>query len=52
MITVDLKLTGLPVRQHTGDDPLSVFALSTDDGENLIDDDEDIVETYNDGDPA
>lgn len=46
MITVDLQLSGLPIRQHLdqlGDD---VFALSADDGANLTDDNEDLMETY------
>lgn len=51
MITVDLQLSGLPIRQHVdqlGDD---VFALSADDGANLTDDDEGLMETYGDGSP-
>lgn len=46
MLTVDLQLSGLPIRQHP-DEAESMFALSADDGANLLDDDQDeVIETY------
>lgn len=45
MLTVDLQLSGLPIRQHP-DEAESMFALSADDGANLLDDDEVVMETY------
>lgn len=46
MITIDLQVNGLPVRQHL-EPEVGLFALSTDDGANILDDDDQVVETYN-----
>lgn len=48
MITVDLALSGLPLRQKQSDDVDGVFALAADDGSILLDDEEQIMETYGD----
>lgn len=43
---VDLQINSLPLRQRVGEQVEEQFALSTDDGVNLADDDGEVMETY------
>lgn len=52
MIEVDLQINSLPLRQRVGEQVEEQFALSTDDGANLADDDGGIMETYQNGSPT
>lgn len=47
MIEVDLQINSLPLRQRIGEQVEEQFALSTDDGANLADDDGGVMEVYN-----
>ncbi len=46
---LDLSISSLALRQHEEEVIISAFALSTDDGENLTDDDDAIMESYENG---
>lgn len=50
MISINSDITALAVRQHVVEEGDDIFALSADDGANLIDDNDEIMETY--GDPS
>lgn len=51
MLSISANITPLAVRQHVIEDEDDIFALSADDGANLIDDNDEIMETY-DGNPS